>query len=140
MPGQAPQELRGGKETVLVMEDHEDLRRLVAVALGEKGYRVLQAAKGQEALQVLREHDGAIRLILADIVLPDMTGKEVVDRSRQDRPDLKVVYMSGYGGAASTQAALAPNVVFLEKPFSPAALLRAVRETLDGVAAGPAAA
>jgi PAS domain S-box-containing protein len=131
MPGRAAPELRGGRETILVMEDHADLRRLVAVALGEKGYRVLQAAKGIDALRMLQQHDGAINLILADIVLPDMSGKEVVDRLRQSRPDLKAVFMSGYGGAASTQAALAPNAVFLEKPFSPAALLGAVRETLD---------
>jgi CheY-like chemotaxis protein len=132
MPGPAS-ELRGGQETILVIEDHADLRQLVAVALGEKGYRVLQAAKGHDALQLFQRHDGSIRLILADIVLPDVNGKEVVDRMRQSRPDLKVVYMSGYGGAASTQVALAPNAVLLEKPFSPAVLLRAVRETLDAV-------
>jgi DNA-binding NtrC family response regulator len=82
-------------------------------------------------LQLFQQHDGAIRLVLADIVLPDINGKEVVDRMRRSRPGLRVVYMSGYGGAASTQAALTPNAVFLEKPFSPAVLLRAVREALD---------
>ena len=131
MPGRAPSELRGGDETILVMEDHPDLRQLVALALAEKGYRVLHAAKGLDALRLLQHHEGDIHLVLADVVLPDMACKDVLAQMRRSRPRFKTVYMSGYGGAAATQAALEPDAVLLEKPFSPEALLRAVREKLD---------
>ncbi|MBI5238925.1 MAG: response regulator [Elusimicrobia bacterium] len=131
MPGQVPADLRGGSETILVLEDHPDLRQLMALSLGDKGYRVLHAGKGVDALRLLQQHDGDIPLAVADIVLPDMACKDVVAQMRMSRPALKVIYMSGYGGAAATQATLDSSAVFLEKPFSPEALLLAVRETLD---------
>jgi PAS domain S-box-containing protein len=131
MPGKAPSELRGGDETILVLEDHPELRQLAALALSEKGYRVLHAAKGLDALRLLQQYEGDIHLVLADVVLPDMACRDVLAQLRRSRPKIKTVYMSGYGGAAATQAALEPDAVLLDKPFSPEALLRAVREKLD---------
>ncbi|MDQ6708281.1 MAG: response regulator, partial [Acidobacteriota bacterium] len=127
-------EAAGGLETVLVAEDDEAVRHLVRKALEKGGYSLLVAASGAEALRLVKEHRGPIHLLITDVVMPRMSGTELARRLHRLRPDMAVLYMSGYTDSAlrrggNTDAA----VQFLPKPFSPAALKRKVRETLDAM-------
>jgi PAS domain S-box-containing protein len=121
-----PQDLFGS-ETVLVVEDDPGVRRLARRSLQRYGYRVLEAANGREAVQVARHHQGPIHLLLTDWVMPEMGGRRSAEQILLDRPELRVLYMSGYPGDEGTQG-LGP---FLEKPFTPEVLARKVREVLD---------
>src|SRR6185295_14704698 len=85
-----------GSETVLVVEDQEEVRTFVVKALASHGYRVLQAADGNQALTLAESHSEAIDVLLTDVVLPGMNGRELADRFRIERPDTKVIYTSGY--------------------------------------------
>lgn len=125
--------LPGGTERVLLVEDEFSLREVAASTLREVGYTVLEAASGSEALEVAREHSGEkIHLILTDVVMPQMGGKELAIRLRDADPKIKVLYTSGYPDSAPPLS-LAPgaSVEFLEKPFSATSLLNRVREVLD---------
>jgi signal transduction histidine kinase/ActR/RegA family two-component response regulator len=135
LPGQPAHTLRGGTETILVIEDHDELRRLISLTLTGRGYKVLSAASAGAALRLMKQHSGPVHLILADLVLPDMTGREVVMRIKETRPGIKAVYMSGYAAVGLAQFPQASQITLLDKPFSPAALLGAVRDALDEVAA-----
>jgi PAS domain S-box-containing protein len=123
-----------GSETVLLVEDDELVRDLANRLLTQQGYRVLKAANGQEALLVAREHVGeTIHLLLADIVMPQMGGKELADWLKISRPNVKVLYTSGYADNAIVHhGVLDPGTHFLQKPFSLKTLSRKVREVLDG--------
>jgi two-component system cell cycle sensor histidine kinase/response regulator CckA len=122
-----------GNETVLLVEDEPLVRGLAIRVLREQGYNVLEAANGMEALNVAQEHVGEkIHLLLTDVVMPQMGGKELADRLKAFRPGIKVLFTSGYTDQAIVQRGLLnPDFSFLEKPFSPSGLVRQVREVLD---------
>jgi PAS domain S-box-containing protein len=124
---------RGGTETVLLVEDEEGVRKLAREVLERHGYTVLQARDGAEALDVGRAHAGPVHLMVTDVVMPTMGGPESAERLRTERPDMRVLYVSGYTDRALTgKHVLSPGVPYLQKPFGPAALARRVREVLDG--------
>jgi len=108
------------------------VRALAAQVLSNVGYRVVDAANGQEAIGVARGHHGNIDLVLTDAVMPEMSGMELIDRLQQIRPGISVLMMSGYSREAMTGSVLAPSVKLLQKPFTPVDLCRKVREVLDG--------
>ena len=120
-----------GTETVLVVDDQEEIRKLAQVVLKSNGYKVVAAANGWEALLYSERHAGPIHLMLTDVVMPGMTGKELADQLRPLRPEMAVVFMSGYMENGTVQpGALAAKAGFLAKPFSPDALATKVREVL----------
>lgn len=122
-----------GNETVLLVEDEMSLRRLTRHLLELCGYTVLEAESGSEALKVGREHEGAIHLLLTDVVMPVMSGRILADELLRDRPETHVVFMSGYTGQTVGQhGVLAEGSFYLPKPFTREALARKVREALDG--------
>jgi CheY-like chemotaxis protein len=122
-----------GDETVLLVEDEPLVRGLAIRVLREQGYNVLEAANGIEALNVAQEHASEkIHLLLTDVIMPKMGGKELADRLKTFRPRIKVLFTSGYTDQAIVQRGLLnPDFSFLEKPFSPSGLVRQVREVLD---------
>jgi two-component system, cell cycle sensor histidine kinase and response regulator CckA len=124
-----------GIETVLVLEDQHEPRAVVCDTLRRHGYAVLEAVSGKEALDIAARHDGIIHLLLTDVVMPDMSGRRVAQLLHDQRPDLRVIYMSGYTDDAIVRhGVLEPGLAFLQKPFSVDRLLRRVREVLDGSA------
>jgi len=121
-----------GSETILLVEDDEMIRNLVQKVLQANGYRVLVAANGRNAEQVAGQHDGPIHLLVTDVVMPGMNGREVAQRLAGARAGIKVLYLSGYTDDAIVHhGVLEPGVAFLQKPFTPAVLGRKVREVLD---------
>ncbi len=121
-----------GAETVLVAEDDETLRRLIYEILQSSGYAVLEAGRGEEALRLAGEHAGPIHLLITDMVMPGMGGREVAGRLAALRPGTRVLFVSGYTDDAIVRhGVLEHGLAFLQKPFVPEALLRKVRETLD---------
>ncbi|MBM4440153.1 MAG: GAF domain-containing protein [Candidatus Rokubacteria bacterium] len=125
---------RGGSETVLVCEDEPDLRELAREVLQELGYQVLEAGDGKQALEVSARHAGPIHLLVTDVVMPRMNGSELATRLVRERP-LRVLYMSGYTETSMAGGGPTPGARFLQKPFSPVVLARAVREVLDSTPA-----
>jgi CheY-like chemotaxis protein len=131
--------LPGGSETVLLVEDEEAVRDLAAFVLGEQGYTVLTAADGDEAMTVARRHPGRIALLLSDVVMPRMGGSELARCLRAREPSLHVLLMSGYTDEEHVGAFSQGEFPFIAKPFSPLALLRRVRDILDGHERTPSA-
>ncbi|BCJ44932.1 hypothetical protein GCM10010168_84940 [Actinoplanes ianthinogenes] len=130
---EAPAATRGHGETVLVAEDEDALRDVAGRILSGAGYQVLTAECGATALEVAARHPGEIDLLLSDVVMPGMLGKELAERLTDVRPKTRVLYMSGYAQPVlASQGNLDPGVVLLEKPFSANDLLTAVRKRLDG--------
>ncbi len=126
--------LPGRGETVLLVEDEPPVRRAARAILRRRGYTVLEARDGEEALAVAGEHDGPIDLVLTDMVMPRMDGPELVRRLRASRTDVRVLLMSGYAGDfLSSSGELASGLEFLEKPFTAERLAERVREVLDAV-------
>jgi CheY-like chemotaxis protein len=124
-----------GAETVLVVEDDPRVRGLVRTMLARSGYAVLVAAGGAEALEVARRHDHPIHVLLTDVVMPEMSGRELAERLVVTRPGLRVVYVSGYTNDVIARDDLRdPGTVFLEKPFTEEGLGRTIRRVLDGPA------
>ena len=121
----------GGSETVLVVEDEEAVRELAARVLGAAGYDVLTAGSGEEALALSESRRGPLDLVLSDVVLPGVSGRELVEHLSPARPGLCVIYMSGYTDDVVVRHAALEGVAFLGKPFRAEELLRRVRETLD---------
>jgi len=121
-----------GTETVLVVEDEASVRALACRILKDRGYTILEASNAKEALVIAREFEGVIHLVLTDVVMPDMTGKELVFRLKSSRPDIKVLYASGYtDNSIVHQGILDPEVAFLPKPFAVKSLISKVREVID---------
>jgi CheY-like chemotaxis protein len=125
--------LPGGTETVLVVEDEPSVRNLVARTLQTQGYMVLEAANGEEGLRVAQGYRGKqIDLLLSDVGMPKMGGKELAEKLRTNMPHIGVILFSGYPAETTNrQGMLDSGIAFLEKPFSPAVLLRKTREVLD---------
>lgn len=121
-----------GTETILVAEDEVALRTLICETLERFGYKVLLAADGKEAVRLSEQCDEPIHLLIADVVMPRMSGREVAEQVTAARPKIEVLYVSGYTDDAIIQrGAIGPNKAFLQKPFTPAALARKVRQILE---------
>ena len=121
-----------GTETVLLAEDEEVVRRLAREFLSGNGYQVLEAGNGREALLLSEAHRGEIHLLLTDVVMPKMSGRELGERIRRQRPGLRILYMSGYtDDAILRDGVLEDGIPYLQKPFTQEGLARKVREVLD---------
>jgi two-component system, cell cycle sensor histidine kinase and response regulator CckA len=122
-----------GQETVLLVEDEEMVRRVAREILEAQGYTVLVASNGHEAAQAAAQHPEPIDLLLTDVVMPGMSGRVVADRLAASRPEIKVLFMSGYtDGAIAHHGVLDPRMAYLAKPFTVDSLSARVREVLDG--------
>ncbi len=131
-PGQGSAQPGRGSETNLLVEDEEMVRTLAGAILQRNGYTVLQAQNGAEALRVSKECTGSIHLLLTDTVMPEINGGELAERLVGLRPEIKVLYMSGYTDKVIAQhGVLDPGTNFLEKPFTPNGLADKVREVLN---------
>jgi CheY-like chemotaxis protein len=127
-----PEAVPCGTETVLVVEDEDDVRRLVRDALTRSGYTVLDAGDGDAALALCRDHPGAIDLLLTDVVMPGMTGPVVAARCRDLRPLIKVLFMSGYAGNMLRGLGdTSTSTAYIQKPFTPAQLGTKIRDVLE---------
>jgi PAS domain S-box-containing protein len=125
-------EPRGGTETILVVEDEDVVRLLACRGLREQGYTVLEARHGREALDLIEANGQTVHLVISDVVMPEMGGRELGSRLAALHPDLPVLYMSGYTGDDVIQRGLLePGLPFQQKPFTPEGLGRTVREMLD---------
>ncbi len=121
-----------GNETILVVEDQDEVRHLIMEALKVYGYNVLEAPHGGSALLTCEKYDGNIDLIISDIVMPQMNGQELVDRLLPLQPDMKVLFISGYSeDIFSGRNVLDPGMLYVQKPFTPVELLGKVRHVLD---------
>jgi CheY-like chemotaxis protein len=116
-------------ETILVAEDEAVVREMVVAALERLGYRVMAASTGEEAVRLIDRLGDEIDLLLSDVVMPGMSGPDLLDRARRTRPELKAIFMSGYT-ALTIGRPMQAGVTLLEKPFSGTRLGEAVRETL----------
>lgn len=126
----------GGKETVLVVEDKEVVRKLATQILRSYGYRILEARHGEQALLIAKNQSDVIHLLLTDVIMPGMTGPELAQRLKVTRPSLQVLYMSGYAADVITSRGLLdPRQVHIAKPFRPDELAAKVRKALAGVTA-----
>jgi two-component system, cell cycle sensor histidine kinase and response regulator CckA len=130
----------GGSETVLIVEDEEPLRILIRRILVRAGYKALTAANGEEALRVCEHLEGRFDLLLTDVIMPGMSGRELAERLTAIQPHVRVVYMSGYSGdSIRQQGMLDPGLPYVEKPFLAGELIAEIRRVLDTKpVAGPA--
>ena len=118
---------------MLVAEDEAPVRAVARHALERYGYRVLEAASAEAALDVAQRYSGPIHVLLTDVIMPGMSGRDLAARLATLRPETRVIYMSGYTDDAITRhGVLEPGFVFVQKPFTPDALARTVRDVLDG--------
>jgi len=128
----AQSDLPQGNETILLVEDDEMVRRVAREVLKTSGYRVLEAASGSAARQICEQNKDVIHLLLTDVVMPEMSGREVVNRLLPMHPEMRVLYMSGYAeNAIVHHGVLDQGISFIQKPFGPQALALKVREVLD---------
>lgn len=124
---------KGGTETILIAEDEASLRRLTTAILNQYGYRVIEAADGEEAVRKFAEHIDEITLVVLDGIMPKKNGKEAYAEIRRLRPDMKAIFMSGYAeDILNNNSSSGKAAVFMQKPVLPNDLLRKVREVLDG--------
>src|SRR5206468_2102691 len=137
-PAEATQAQRGraelprGDETVLLVEDEAGVRGLARAVLERCGYHVIEASGGAEALAQVERQAGPVHLLLTDVVMPGMSGRELAEDAIARRPDLRVLFMSGYtDDAVIRHGVLGTGVAFIGKPFTPVALATKVREILD---------
>jgi len=128
-PSQQPGQ---GRETILLVEDEENLRQLTRQSLENQGYRVIDAADGAAAIRLSQAHKGPIHLLLTDVIMPGMNGRELANQVSPSRPEMKVLYMSGYAeNHIGHNGTLDQGIILLQKPFTLPALKAKVREVLD---------
>jgi len=123
----AARDTAAGAETILVVDDQPATLKVAQILLESFGYKVLSAANAQEALILFRQNQERIRVVLTDVVMPDVNGPQLAERLLRIKPELKIIYMSGYPNDELQDQ----GVTFLSKPFNPAGLSKAVREALD---------
>ena len=124
-------EYKAGSETILLVEDLDSLRTVIADSLEQLGYKVLTANSGEDALTLSARYNGEIHLLLTDVIMPQMKGPELAEKLRAQRPQMKVIYVSGYAeGVLAPHGVLAPGTVLLYKPFSIKMLSIKLREVL----------
>ena len=127
----APDAASGGSETILLVEDEESVRQLVRDTLSTKGYKVLEADSGEAGLAAADAHKGKIDLVISDVVMPGMSGRDLVKNLSKTRPETRVLYLSGYTeDAIVSDGSIESGTAFLQKPFSLLSLSRKVREVL----------
>jgi DNA-binding NtrC family response regulator len=121
-----------GASTVLLVDDDEGIRGLLRDTLERNGYRVLEARFTSDALLIGRRHEGPIHVMIADVMMPGINGRELADMFTASRPQMKVLYISGYPLEVVREKLRQPDMdAFLQKPFAPDALLRKVRDLLE---------
>ncbi len=121
-----------GHATILLVDDEQMVRDLVGAILQGHGYAVLAAQCGAEALRISREHAGPIHLLLTDVLMPEMNGPTLAEQIRSFRPDIRILYMSGYTGNALPACSESQSAIaYIQKPFAPADLTGKVREILE---------
>jgi CheY-like chemotaxis protein len=130
--------IRGGTETILLVEDERAVRELVARVLQKYGYKILPVGNGVEALEIWNQHKNEISLLFTDLVMPDnMNGRELAEKLWAEQPGLKVIFTSGYSSdIVGKDFKLEPGLNYLQKPYQPQALAVAVRRCLDDKPAG----
>jgi two-component system CheB/CheR fusion protein len=121
----------GGSEVILVVEDEDAIRKLTRVVLEKLGYVILEACNGAEGLALCKSHQGAIDLLLTDVIMPELSGRELAEAALLVRPDLKVMFMSGHTHDILLKEGVRNGTAFLQKPFTPIALAQTVRAALD---------
>ncbi|MBN1226807.1 MAG: PAS domain S-box protein, partial [Deltaproteobacteria bacterium] len=127
------EELPTGTETILVVEDEAMVENIAIRILNRLGYKVLHSHHGEDAIHLAKKHEGPIHLLLTDIIMPVMNGREVANKIQQDRQEMKVLYTSGYPeDIISQQGIIEEDAAFIDKPYSPQTLALKVRQTLDG--------
>ncbi|MGE4489380.1 MAG: response regulator [Kiritimatiellales bacterium] len=120
-----------GTETILLVEDDEAVRSLLLTVLQANGYTVLAANNAEEAVQICEEYDGELDMLLTDVVMPKKSGPQLAEHIIKLRPNIRIVYMSGYTDDAIVHhGVLDPGTAFIEKPIVPSALLEKIREFL----------
>jgi two-component system, cell cycle sensor histidine kinase and response regulator CckA len=125
-----------GSETILLVEDQSQVRELARMTLSQKGYTVLATSSPEDAESACAQHGAEIHLLLTDLIMPGLTGRELAKRLTARHPKMRVLYMSGYTFGITTQSGMSSGlledgVAFLQKPFTPSALSEKVREVLD---------
>jgi DNA-binding NtrC family response regulator len=124
--------LMKGSETILLVEDDQDVRQLTSTILKRQGYNLLEAQSGAEAMLVLASHEGPVDLLLTDVIMPNMSGSDLYELVAEKYPETKVLYMSGYtDNVIAHQGILKKGVKFIQKPFTVQGLGVKVREVLD---------
>ena len=126
-------QVRGGTETILVVEDERDLREIITRTLNNRGYRVFQAVDGPNALQIWADYKNEIDLVFTDVIMPGgLNGRELAAKFWQEKPKLKIIFSSGYGAdALGKDFQLDPELNYLQKPYLPQTLARTIRSCLD---------
>jgi CheY-like chemotaxis protein len=127
-----------GSETLVFVEDEAGLRTVGCEFLRSKGYRVMEASNGNEALEICERYKDTIHLLVTDMIMPGMGGPELAEKALQLHPEMRVVYMSGYSDRAFDPRVLGPHAAFLQKPFSMHVLARKLRSVLPEKAAARA--
>ncbi len=117
-------------ETILVVDDAEEIRKMVCAMLLQSGYRALEASDGSEALRTLEQDGEQVNLVVTDLVMPEMNGRELAQRISEIRPGLPIIFMSGYSDQPITHGVSAKDSLFLAKPFTPTKLMEQVRQAL----------
>ena len=131
---EAKQPARGGQETILLVEDEDIVRDLAREVLQYYGYTVITAENGEEGLRVCREFAGQVDMVLTDVVMPRMSGRELAEQLAVERPGTRVLYMSGFTDDAIVRhGLLEEDIAFIQKPFTPESLATKIRELLDNV-------
>jgi CheY-like chemotaxis protein len=121
------------RETILLVEDDEVVRKLVSEVLDNEGYRLLEAANGVAALSICAQYEDRIHLLLTDVIMPEMSGRALADRLVPQHPEMKVLFMSGYtDDVIADHGVLDAGTAFIQKPFAPDVLAKKVRDVLDG--------
>ena len=124
--------LSQGKETILIVDDKTSIRRLIVETLKPLGYNCLQAASGKEAINVLHEYEGEVNLLLTDVVMPYMNGRELAETIRKERPDIKIIFMSGYTeNIIAHHGVLEQGINYISKPITPVALTQKIKTVLN---------